>query len=121
MRIERSVRPGMFLSNGRMMCKKAAEVKKKERGKMETRTWREQGELIAFRLSENVARQAATKQEARAGILLGKSGEPFASGIEVASAFDAKIPAVGVFDQNIVAKCARGRVRGNHSNFSPDG
>ena len=78
------------------------------------------GELIAVGLSENVARKAATKKEARAGILLGKGGETFARRIEVASAFESKVSAVGVFDQNVIAKCAGGRVRGNHNNYSPD-
>ena len=76
---------------------------------------------VAVGLSENVACDAAAKKEACAGIVLGESRETFTSGVEIASAFDSQVSAVGVFDQNVIAKFAGGWIGGQHKHYSPGG
>jgi hypothetical protein len=103
-----------------MMCKKAAEVKKKESEKTEKMGLREtRGELIPVGLREDVARKTAAEKEARTRILRGKKRKTFLGRIEIARAFNSKVPAVGVFDQDVVAKCAGGGICGNHNHYSP--
>jgi hypothetical protein len=112
---------GFFLENGRIMSKKLAEVKGKESyseraGRREERA---AVELITFGLGEDVVRQTAAKEETRAGIESGKSGKTFACSVEIASAFEAKISAVGILHQNVIAEFARYGIRGVHNRYSP--
>jgi hypothetical protein len=106
----------LFLSNGRMMSKKDKDVKTKVSygiGRARGGTDVEKAS-IAVGLSEDIAREAVAEEEARAGILGGERGEAFARGVQVASAFEAEIPAVGVFHQNVKAKITRGGIRAHH-------
>jgi hypothetical protein len=77
-------------------------------------TGRREGKSVAVGLSENIAGDAVAEEEASTRILRGKSGEAFARSVEITSAFEAEIPAVGVFHQNVKTKFARGGTRVRH-------
>jgi hypothetical protein len=120
---DRNVRQvaGFFPENGRIMSKKRTEVKKKESYKRERETerGRQKRELVTFGLRQNVARQTTAKKEASAGIERGESGKAFARGVEIASALEAQVSAVGVFHQNVIAEFARRGIWGVHGHYPP--
>jgi hypothetical protein len=81
-----------------MMSKKRMEVKRKEsyNERAGRRKERAGGELVTFGLREDVVRQTVAKEKTSAGIEGCESGKTFACGVEIASAFETKISAVGV-------------------------
>ena len=61
--------------------------------------------LATFRLREDHFRPAVPKQEARArGILFCKHREAFSGGSKIADGLEIKVPAVGVFYEDVVIK-----------------
>ena len=108
------------------MAKKDGDVKKKEseepgRLRRELRVRMAGKSLVAFRLREDHFRPPVSQQEARAHrILFCKQREAFASRSKIADGLEIKVPAVGVFYENVVIKfCWTGLLR-NHDTDSPD-
>jgi AAA+ superfamily predicted ATPase len=80
---------------------------------------RRAGELVAVSLGENIVREAIAEEKARTGILCGEGGESLTGKGEVAEAFQAKIAAIGIFDDDVVGKFVGNGVGGIHDNYSP--
>lgn len=86
------------------MAKRRGEVKKKERYRLWMKNPESREKLETVSLSQDGARDAIAEEQARTGILGGKFRETFPGGGQVAKTFKAEITAIGVFDDDIVAK-----------------
>lgn len=104
---------GLFLWNGRIMSKKQTEVKEKEGYNPESGK-RSSKNSKAFRLREKFARLAVAEDDAHARKLLGKGRETLPGLIQITSAFEAQVPAIGIFQQNVVTEFARDMIQGTH-------